>query len=93
MNAIMGSGLLGLSFCAAAAGTHLFVVLLLGMCAAAGFAIDLLLTMCDHNGVTAYAALGAKAFGRRGFLVATAVICAQNVGAMTSYLHLCRTRG
>ena len=56
------------------------------MCAAAFFAIDLLLTLCDNNNVTAYAALGAKAFGRRGFLAATGIICAQNVGAMTSYL-------
>nr|CAB3266256.1 sodium-coupled neutral amino acid transporter 2 [Phallusia mammillata] len=88
MNAILGSGILGLAYAMAQLGVVLFFVLMVTVAFFALYAIHFLLTLCDQTGVKAYEKLGFKAFGLPGRITAALCILLQNIGAMSSYLFI-----
>ncbi|TRY55278.1 hypothetical protein DNTS_015756 [Danionella cerebrum] len=88
MNAIMGSGILGLSFAMANTGIIGFSILLMVVASLAAFSIHLLLLLCDQTGINSYEALGEKAFNRPGKFLVACTILIQNIGAMSSYLFI-----
>ena len=57
MNAIMGSGILGLAYAARESGVVLFTLLMLMMVAFATYACILLLRMCTLTGKKSYEAV------------------------------------
>uniref|UniRef100_A0A8C2FXT4 Solute carrier family 38 member 5b n=1 Tax=Cyprinus carpio TaxID=7962 RepID=A0A8C2FXT4_CYPCA len=71
-NAIMGSGILGLSYAMANTGIILF----------------LLTCNIVWTGIRAYEQLGKRAFGHPGKILAAVVITMHNIGAMSSYLFI-----
>uniref|UniRef100_A0A8C5MU72 Solute carrier family 38 member 6 n=1 Tax=Leptobrachium leishanense TaxID=445787 RepID=A0A8C5MU72_9ANUR len=91
MNAIMGSGILGLSFAMANTGVIGFSILLLIVAVLATYSIHLLLCMCIQNAVTSYEDLGLSAFGSAGKIFVACSILIQNVGAMSSYLFIVKS--
>uniref|UniRef100_A0A674JYS8 Solute carrier family 38 member 6 n=1 Tax=Terrapene triunguis TaxID=2587831 RepID=A0A674JYS8_9SAUR len=66
MNAIMGSGILGLSYAMANTGIIGFSILLLIVASLASYSVFLLLSMCIQTAVTSYEDLGLFAFGSPG---------------------------
>ncbi|XP_028251956.1 putative sodium-coupled neutral amino acid transporter 6 isoform X2 [Parambassis ranga] len=91
MNAIMGSGILGLAYAMASTGIIGFCILLLLVSSLASFSIHLLLKLCDQTGINSYEDLGDKALQKPGkFLVGTAILI-QNIGAMASYLFILKS--
>ncbi|XP_033636155.1 probable sodium-coupled neutral amino acid transporter 6 isoform X1 [Asterias rubens] len=88
MNAILGSGILGLSYAMAKSGIVLFTCLLVTVALLADFSIHLLLKMCVVKGVKSYEEVGLFAFGIPGKLLAACAILLQNIGAMSSYLFI-----
>lgn len=91
MNAIMGSGILGLSYAMANTGTVGFSILLLMVASLAAYSIHLLLLLCDKTGINSYEALGEKALNRPGKILVACTILIQNIGAMSSYLFILKT--
>ncbi|XP_076778129.1 solute carrier family 38 member 6 isoform X2 [Arvicanthis niloticus] len=91
MNAIMGSGILGLAYVMANTGILGFSVLLLLVALLASYSVHLLLAMCIHTAVTSYEDLGLFAFGLPGKVVVAGTIIIQNIGAMSSYLLIIKT--
>ncbi|KAE8586971.1 hypothetical protein XENTR_v10021823 [Xenopus tropicalis] len=91
MNAIMGSGILGLSYAMAKTGILGFSALLLIVALLAAYSIHLLLRMCLLTAVTSYEDLGLYAFGRSGKVLVACTILIQNVGAMSSYLFIIKS--
>ncbi|XP_075388195.1 solute carrier family 38 member 6 [Tenrec ecaudatus] len=91
MNAIMGSGILGLAFVMANTGILGFSCLLLMVALLASYSVHLLLSMCVHTAVTSYEDLGLFAFGLPGKVVVAGTIIIQNIGAMSSYLLIIKT--
>ncbi|XP_006633682.1 sodium-coupled neutral amino acid transporter 4 [Lepisosteus oculatus] len=87
-NAIMGSGILGLSYAMANTGILLFVVLLLGVAILSLYSVHLLLQTSKGGGSLIYEKLGEKAFGWPGKIAAFGSITLQNIGAMSSYLFI-----
>ncbi|MGH0129449.1 UNVERIFIED_CONTAM: hypothetical protein FKN15_018500 [Acipenser sinensis] len=87
-NAIMGSGILGLSYAMANTGIVLFVILLLGVAILSLYSVHLLLLTSKEGGSLIYEKLGEKAFGWPGKLAAFLSITMQNIGAMSSYLFI-----
>ncbi|XP_073476066.1 sodium-coupled neutral amino acid transporter 4 [Aquarana catesbeiana] len=87
-NAIMGSGILGLSYAMANTGIILFVVLLLGVAILSLYSVHLLLKTAKEGGSLIYEKLGEKAFGWPGKYTAFISITMQNIGAMSSYLFI-----
>ncbi|XP_072528556.1 sodium-coupled neutral amino acid transporter 4 [Salminus brasiliensis] len=87
-NAIMGSGILGLSFAMANTGIVLFVILLLGVAILSLYSIHLLLVTAKEGGSLIYEKLGERAFGWPGKMAAFGSIILQNIGAMSSYLFI-----
>ncbi|XP_078727729.1 sodium-coupled neutral amino acid symporter 2-like [Lampetra fluviatilis] len=87
-NAIMGSGILGLSFAMANTGILLFIVLLFGVAVLSLYSVHLLLVTSDTAGTKSYEQLGFLAFKLPGKLSAAGAITLQNVGAMSSYLFI-----
>uniref|UniRef100_A0A8C2C4U1 Solute carrier family 38 member 4 n=1 Tax=Cyprinus carpio TaxID=7962 RepID=A0A8C2C4U1_CYPCA len=88
INAIMGSGILGLSFAMANTGIILFVILLLGVAILSLYSVHLLLVTAKEGGSLIYEKLGEKAFGWPGKMAAFGSITLQNIGAMSSYLFI-----
>ncbi|XP_075470951.1 solute carrier family 38 member 6 isoform X2 [Ascaphus truei] len=80
MNAIMGSGILGLSYAMANTGIIGFSVLLLIVACLASYSIHLLLRMCIQTAVTSYEDIGLFAFGSPGKVVVAIAILIQNIG-------------
>uniref|UniRef100_A0A8C7Q401 Solute carrier family 38 member 4 n=1 Tax=Oncorhynchus mykiss TaxID=8022 RepID=A0A8C7Q401_ONCMY len=80
-NAIMGSGILGLSYAMANTGIVLFVVLLLGVAILSLYSVHLCHFFINGN-------LGERAFGWPGKMAAFGSITLQNIGAMSSYLFI-----
>ncbi|GAA6079890.1 probable sodium-coupled neutral amino acid transporter 6 isoform X1, partial [Tachysurus ichikawai] len=80
MNAIMGSGILGLAYAMANTGVVGFSILLLLVSSLAAFSIHLLLTLCDQTGVTSYEGLGERAFNKAGKVLVAFTILIQNIG-------------
>lgn len=91
MNAIMGSGILGLAYVMANTGILGFSFLLLLVALLASYSVHLLLAMCIHTAVTSYEDLGLFAFGLPGKVVVAGTIIIQNIGAMSSYLLIIKT--
>lgn len=87
-NAIMGSGILGLSFAMANTGIVLFIILLLGVAVLSLYSIHLLLVTAKEGGSLIYEKLGERAFGWPGKMAAFGSIIMQNIGAMSSYLFI-----
>ncbi|XP_032445475.1 sodium-coupled neutral amino acid symporter 2 [Xiphophorus hellerii] len=87
-NAIMGSGILGLSFAMANTGIALFVILLVSVAIFSLYSVHLLLKTANEAGALVYESLGHKAFGIPGKLAASCSITMQNIGAMSSYLFI-----
>ncbi|CAM4726319.1 hypothetical protein PO909_019532 [Leuciscus waleckii] len=91
MNAIMGSGILGLSYAMANTGIIGFSILLLVVSSLAVYSVHLLLLLCDKTGINSYEALGEKAFNRPGKILVACTILIQNIGAMSSYLFILKS--
>ncbi|KAL7867591.1 hypothetical protein SRHO_G00089750 [Serrasalmus rhombeus] len=87
-NAIMGSGILGLSYAMANTGIALFVILLIAVSIFSLYSVHLLLKTANEGGSLVYEQLGYKAFGLPGKLAASCSITMQNFGAMSSYLYI-----
>ncbi|XP_010225985.1 PREDICTED: probable sodium-coupled neutral amino acid transporter 6 [Tinamus guttatus] len=91
MNAIMGSGVLGLSYAMAHAGVVGFSILLLIVASLASYSVFLLLSMCIQTAVTSYEDIGLFAFGSPGKVLVATTIIIQNIGAMSSYLLIVKS--
>ncbi|KAM7317553.1 hypothetical protein ACRRTK_023855 [Alexandromys fortis] len=87
-NAIMGSGILGLSYAMANTGIVLFVIMLLTVAILSLYSVHLLLKTAKEGGSLIYEKLGEKAFGWPGKIGAFVSITMQNLGAMSSYLFI-----
>ncbi|XP_020651193.3 sodium-coupled neutral amino acid symporter 2 [Pogona vitticeps] len=87
-NAIVGSGILGLSYAMANTGIALFVILLVFVSIFSLYSVHLLLKTANEGGSILYEQLGMKAFGMAGKLAASGSITMQNIGAMSSYLYI-----
>uniref|UniRef100_A0A3B4H3X5 Solute carrier family 38 member 6 n=1 Tax=Pundamilia nyererei TaxID=303518 RepID=A0A3B4H3X5_9CICH len=66
MNAIMGSGILGLAYAMASTGIVGFCILLVLVSSLAAYSIHLLLKLCDQTGINSYEDLGGKALQKPG---------------------------
>ncbi|XP_053458536.1 probable sodium-coupled neutral amino acid transporter 6 isoform X2 [Nycticebus coucang] len=82
MNAIMGSGILGLAYVMANTGILGFSFLLLIVALLASYSVHLLLSMCIQTAVTSYEDLGLFAFGLPGKVVVAGIIIIQNIGEL-----------
>ncbi|KAG5206778.1 hypothetical protein R6Z07F_008648 [Ovis aries] len=91
MNAIMGSGILGLAYVMAHTGILGFSFLLLIVALLASYSVHLLLSLCIQTAVTSYEDLGLFAFGLPGKVMVASTIIIQNIGAMSSYLLIIKT--
>uniref|UniRef100_K7E1D4 Solute carrier family 38 member 4 n=1 Tax=Monodelphis domestica TaxID=13616 RepID=K7E1D4_MONDO len=87
-NAIMGSGILGLSYAMANTGIILFIIMLLTVAILSLYSVHLLLKTAKEGGSLIYEKLGEKAFGWPGKIGAFVSITMQNIGAMSSYLFI-----
>uniref|UniRef100_A0A3B5QJ10 Sodium-coupled neutral amino acid symporter 2 n=1 Tax=Xiphophorus maculatus TaxID=8083 RepID=A0A3B5QJ10_XIPMA len=87
-NAIMGSGILGLSFAMANTGIALFVILLVSVAIFSLYSVHLLLKTANEAGALVYESLGYKAFGIPGKLATSCSISMQNIGVMSIYLYI-----
>ncbi|XP_067250912.1 sodium-coupled neutral amino acid transporter 5b isoform X2 [Chanodichthys erythropterus] len=87
-NAIMGSGILGLSYAMSNTGIILFLVLLTCIAVLSSYSVHLLLRSAGVVGIRAYEQLGKRAFGHPGKILAALVITLHNIGAMSSYLFI-----
>ncbi|XP_004711491.1 sodium-coupled neutral amino acid transporter 4 [Echinops telfairi] len=87
-NAIMGSGILGLSYAMANTGIILFVIMLLAVAILSLYSVHLLLKTSKEGGSLIYENLGEKAFGWPGKIGTFISITMQNIGAMSSYLFI-----
>ncbi|XP_072539290.1 sodium-coupled neutral amino acid transporter 3 isoform X1 [Salminus brasiliensis] len=90
-NAIMGSGILGLSYAMSNTGILLFLFLLTAVAALSTYSIHLLLKASGVVGIRAYEQLGYRAFGTPGKMAAGIAITLQNIGAMSSYLFIVKS--
>ncbi|XP_036398971.1 probable sodium-coupled neutral amino acid transporter 6 [Megalops cyprinoides] len=91
MNAIMGSGILGLAYAMANTGIVGFCILLLLVSSLASYSIHLLLKLCDQTAITSYEDLGLRAFQKPGKVLVASTILIQNIGAMSSYMFIIKT--
>ncbi|XP_070698335.1 probable sodium-coupled neutral amino acid transporter 6 [Pempheris klunzingeri] len=91
MNAIMGSGTLGLSYAMANTGIVGFSILLVVVSSLAAFSVHLLLKLCDQTGIKSYEGLGERALQKPGKIVVGMAIVIQNIGAMSSYLFILKS--
>ncbi|XP_077474083.1 sodium-coupled neutral amino acid transporter 3-like [Stigmatopora argus] len=90
-NAIMGSGILGLSYAMSNTGIILFLVLLICIACLSSYSIHLLLRCAGFVGIRAYEQLGMRAFGHPGKILAAVIITLHNIGAMSSYLFIVKS--
>jgi len=90
-NAIMGSGILGLSYAMSNTGIVLFLVLLMCIACLSCYSIHLLLRSAGVVGIRAYEQLGLRAFGHAGKILAAIIITLHNIGAMSSYLFIVKS--
>ncbi|XP_015229734.1 PREDICTED: probable sodium-coupled neutral amino acid transporter 6 [Cyprinodon variegatus] len=91
MNAIMGSGILGLAYAMASTGIVGFCILLVLVSSLAAYSIHLLLKLCDQTGINSYEELGEKALKKTGKILVGLAILIQNIGAMSSYLFILKS--
>jgi len=88
MNAILGSGILGLADALKNVGIFPFIFLLLLTASLASYTINLLLHMSQLVSVKTYEELAEKSFGKRGKLFTTIIITLHCLGAMCSYVFI-----
>ncbi|XP_068194244.1 probable sodium-coupled neutral amino acid transporter 6 isoform X2 [Antennarius striatus] len=88
MNAIMGSGILGLAYSMASTGIVFFCILLTTVSTLASYSIHLLLKLCDQTGMNSYEDLGGRAFQKPGKALVGITIIIQNVGGFFFYLKI-----
>jgi len=88
MNAILGSGILGLANAVVNLGIVLFTMMLVGVSGLAFNSIRYLLELCDYTGVSSYEALGRAAFGAKGKAFTVINIFTHTLGAMCSFLFI-----
>ncbi|XP_020500909.2 probable sodium-coupled neutral amino acid transporter 6 [Labrus bergylta] len=91
MNAIMGSGILGLAYAMASTGIVGFCILLVVVSSLAAYSIHLLLKLCDQTGINSYEGLGERALQKPGKVLVGIAILIQNIGAMSSYLFILKS--
>ncbi|XP_077394692.1 putative sodium-coupled neutral amino acid transporter 6 [Festucalex cinctus] len=91
MNAIMGSGILGLAYAMASTGIVGFCILLILVSSLAVYSIHLLLKLCDLTGINSYEDLGGRALKKPGKVLVGITILIQNIGAMSSYLVILKS--
>ncbi|KAF7662636.1 hypothetical protein LDENG_00231130 [Lucifuga dentata] len=91
MNAIMGSGILGLAYVMASTGIIGFSILLVLVASLAAYSIHLLLKLCDQTGINSYEELGGRALQKPGKVLVGITILIQNIGAMSSYLFILKS--
>ncbi|XP_035530636.1 probable sodium-coupled neutral amino acid transporter 6 isoform X2 [Morone saxatilis] len=91
INAIMGSGILGLAYAMASTGIVGFCILLIVVSTLAAYSIHLLLTLCDQTGINSYEDLGGRALQKPGKVMVGIAIVIQNIGAMSSYLFILKS--
>ncbi|TDG98872.1 hypothetical protein EPR50_G00204700 [Perca flavescens] len=91
MNAIMGSGILGLAYAMANTGIVGFCLLLVLVSSLAAYSIHLLLKLCDQTGINSYEDLGERALQKPGKVLVGISIIIQNIGAMSSYLFILKS--
>ncbi|KAM4611076.1 sodium-coupled neutral amino acid transporter 5b [Polymixia lowei] len=87
-NAIMGSGILGLSYAMSNTGVVFFLILLTCIACLSSYSVHLLLRSAGVVGIRAYEQLGFRAFGHPGKIIAAVIITLHNIGAMSSYLFI-----
>ncbi|KAK5862995.1 hypothetical protein PBY51_000058 [Eleginops maclovinus] len=90
-NAIMGSGVLGLSYAMSNTGIVLFLILLTCIACLSCYSVHLLLRSAGVVGIRAYEQLGLRAFGHPGKIAAAIIITLHNIGAMSSYLFIVKS--
>ncbi|XP_045897261.1 sodium-coupled neutral amino acid transporter 3-like [Micropterus dolomieu] len=90
-NAIMGSGILGLSYAMSNTGVVLFLILLTCIACLSSYSVHLLLRSAGVVGIRAYEQLGLRAFGHTGKILAAVIITLHNIGAMSSYLFIVKS--
>ncbi|KAM3617133.1 uncharacterized protein V6R79_002567 [Siganus canaliculatus] len=90
-NAIMGSGILGLSYAMSNTGIVLFLILLTCIACLSCYSVHLLLRSAGVVGIRAYEQLGLRAFGHPGKILAAVIITLHNIGAMSSYLFIVKS--
>uniref|UniRef100_A0A8C3G811 Amino acid transporter transmembrane domain-containing protein n=1 Tax=Cyclopterus lumpus TaxID=8103 RepID=A0A8C3G811_CYCLU len=90
-NAIMGSGILGLSYAMSNTGIVLFLILLTCIACLSCYSVHLLLRSAGVVGIRAYEQLGLRAFGQPGKIIAAVIITLHNIGAMSSYLFIVKS--
>uniref|UniRef100_A0AAQ4PQA4 Amino acid transporter transmembrane domain-containing protein n=1 Tax=Gasterosteus aculeatus aculeatus TaxID=481459 RepID=A0AAQ4PQA4_GASAC len=90
-NAIMGSGILGLSYAMSNTGIVLFLILLTCIACLSCYSVHLLLRSAGVVGIRAYEQLGMRAFGHPGKIIAAVVITLHNIGGMSSYLFIVKS--
>merc|ERR1711953_1264413 len=86
MNAILGSGILGLAYAVKSLGIVLYIAMLMMVAGLAFYAISLLLDMCELTGFKSYEEIAEKAGGAKGKLVA---VCYINFLGYTSGFAMC----
>uniref|UniRef100_A0A3Q3WTZ2 Amino acid transporter transmembrane domain-containing protein n=1 Tax=Mola mola TaxID=94237 RepID=A0A3Q3WTZ2_MOLML len=93
MNAIMGSGILGLAYAMASTGIVGFCILLSVVASLAAYSIHLLLKLCDQTGINSYEDLGAKALNKPGKVKNTHFLnpFSSFPSAMSSYLFILKS--
>ncbi|XP_078272749.1 sodium-coupled neutral amino acid symporter 1-like [Rhinoraja longicauda] len=91
-NAIIGSGLLGLSYAMANTGIIPFVFLLVVIALMSLYSIHLLLQASVETGSMVYETLGELAFGRPGKYAVFGSTSLQNIGAILSYLLIVKNQ-
>lgn len=91
-NAIIGSGLLGLSYAMANTGIISFVFLLVVIALMSLYSIHLLLQTSVETGSMVYETLGELAFGRPGKFAVFGSTSLQNIGAILSYLLIVKNQ-
>jgi len=90
MNAILGSGILGLAYAVKSLGILLYIVMLMVVAGLAFYAISLLLDMCEITGKKSYEEIAELAYGKRGKIVNVICITVHTLGAMCSFLFICK---
>ncbi|XP_019624471.1 PREDICTED: sodium-coupled neutral amino acid transporter 3-like [Branchiostoma belcheri] len=80
MNAILGSGILGLAYAMSESGVVLFTILMMMVAVTASYSIHLLLRMCEISGVNSYEDVGYAALRRPGKFLAAGAILLTNIG-------------
>uniref|UniRef100_A0A8C8DLF3 Solute carrier family 38 member 6 n=1 Tax=Oryzias sinensis TaxID=183150 RepID=A0A8C8DLF3_9TELE len=89
MNAIMGSGILGLAYAMANTGIISFCFLLMLVACLAAYSIHLLLKLCDQTGVNSYEDLGGRALQKPGQVSSFPMLL--SFITMSSYLFILKS--